>query len=106
VGKRVYGGKGRRVKCCARLGCRISPCYGPFALGGRFYNYEPFISLILHFFFRAALNIEYCISGYGGTTVFHLWCCYSSCVCRLDGSVVTSMSNSFLQDVKFPKYEG
>jgi uncharacterized OsmC-like protein len=34
------------------LGCWISPCYGPFSLGGRFETYEPFISLIFKFFFR------------------------------------------------------
>jgi len=51
AGKREYGGKGRRVKYWARLGCWISPCYGPFSLGARFETYEPFISLILPFFF-------------------------------------------------------
>jgi hypothetical protein len=30
-----------------RLGCWISPCYGPFSLGGDFEIYEPFISLTL-----------------------------------------------------------
>jgi hypothetical protein len=33
-----------------RLGCCISPCYGPFSLGARFETYEPFISLIFQFF--------------------------------------------------------
>jgi hypothetical protein len=32
------------------LGCCISPCYGPFSLGGTFDTYEPFISLIFNFF--------------------------------------------------------
>jgi len=32
------------------LGCWISPCYGPFSLGARFENYEPFISLIFQIF--------------------------------------------------------
>jgi hypothetical protein len=35
----------------------------------RFETYEPFISLIFQFFFRAAVNRGYWISGYGGTTV-------------------------------------
>jgi hypothetical protein len=30
----------------ARLGCWISPFYGPFSFGGRFEIYEPFSSLI------------------------------------------------------------
>jgi hypothetical protein len=34
-----------------RLGCWISPCYGPFSLGARFETYEPFISLIFQFIF-------------------------------------------------------
>jgi hypothetical protein len=34
-----------------RLGCWISPCYGPFSLGARFETYDPFISLIFQFFF-------------------------------------------------------
>jgi hypothetical protein len=50
VGKREYGGKGRWVKYWAHLGCWISPCYGPFSLGGRFETYEPFIYLIFNFF--------------------------------------------------------
>jgi hypothetical protein len=29
---------------------------GPFSLGARFETYEPFISLIFPFFFRAAAN--------------------------------------------------
>jgi hypothetical protein len=49
AGKREYGGKGRWVKYWARLGCWISPCYGPFLLGLRFETYEPFISLIFNF---------------------------------------------------------
>jgi hypothetical protein len=50
VGKREYGDKVKRVNYWARLGCRISPCYGPFSLGGRFETYEIFISLIFKFF--------------------------------------------------------
>jgi hypothetical protein len=49
--KGEYGGKGRGVKYWARLGYWISPCYGPFSLGGRFETYEPFIYLIFIFFF-------------------------------------------------------
>jgi hypothetical protein len=45
-----YGDKGRLVKYWARLGCWISPCYGPFSLGVRFETYELFISLIFKFF--------------------------------------------------------
>jgi hypothetical protein len=36
VGKHEYRGKGRCVKYWVDLGCRISPCYGPFSLGRRF----------------------------------------------------------------------
>jgi hypothetical protein len=54
--KREYGGKGRRAKYWARLGCWISPSYGPFSFGARFENYEPFISLIFNSFFRAPVN--------------------------------------------------
>jgi hypothetical protein len=46
-------GKGRRVKYWARLGCWISPCYGPFSLGARFETYKTLISLILQFFLAA-----------------------------------------------------
>jgi hypothetical protein len=56
VGKREYGDKGRWVKYWARLGCWISPCYGPFSLGADFENYKLFISLIFQIFFRAAVN--------------------------------------------------
>jgi hypothetical protein len=56
AGKREYGGKGRCVKHWARLGCWISSRYGQFSLGARFETYEPFISLIINFFFRAAVN--------------------------------------------------
>jgi hypothetical protein len=49
AGKREYGGKEREVKYWARLGCWISPYYGPFSLGGRFEIYESFISSILNF---------------------------------------------------------
>jgi hypothetical protein len=45
--KLEYGVKGRWVKHWARLGCWISPCYGPFSLGGSFETCEKFISLIL-----------------------------------------------------------
>jgi hypothetical protein len=44
-----YGDKGGRVKYWARLGCWISPCYGPFSHEARFETYEPFISLIFKF---------------------------------------------------------
>jgi len=40
------------VKYLARLGCWISPCYGPFLLGTHFETYELLISLIFQFFFR------------------------------------------------------
>jgi hypothetical protein len=50
AGKREYGGKGKRVKYWAHLGCWISPCYGPFSLGARFETCEQFISLIFNFF--------------------------------------------------------
>jgi hypothetical protein len=51
AGEREYGGKGRLVNYWARLGCLISPYYGPFSLGGHFETYEPFIYLIFSFFF-------------------------------------------------------
>jgi hypothetical protein len=41
----------------------------PFSLGARFETYEPFISLIFHFF-PATVNREYCVNGYGCTSVF------------------------------------
>jgi hypothetical protein len=47
------GKKGSGVKYLARLGCWISPCYGPISLGGRFETYEPFIYLIFKFFLVA-----------------------------------------------------
>jgi hypothetical protein len=49
AGKRGYGDKGRFVKYWARLGCWISPFYGPFSLGARFETYKLFIYLIFHF---------------------------------------------------------
>jgi hypothetical protein len=51
-----------------RLGCWLSPCYGPFSVGASFETYKPFISLIF-LFFRAAVNRGYGLSGYGGTIV-------------------------------------
>jgi len=56
AGKRGYGDTGRWVKYWTRLGCWISSCYGPFSLEARFETYEPFISLIFLFCFRAAVN--------------------------------------------------
>jgi hypothetical protein len=35
-----------------RLGCWVSPRYGPFSLGAHFETYKPFIRLIFQFFFR------------------------------------------------------
>ena len=64
AGKRGYGDKGRWVKYWARLGCWISPCSVSFSRGARFETYEPYISLIFQFFFRAAVN-----RGYGGPPV-------------------------------------
>jgi hypothetical protein len=51
LGKHEYRGKGRRVKYWALLSDWISPRYGLFLLGSRFETYEPFISLVLPFFF-------------------------------------------------------
>jgi hypothetical protein len=45
------GGKGRRVKYWASLGCWISPCYNPFSLAGRFETYEPSTRIYLIFKF-------------------------------------------------------
>jgi hypothetical protein len=70
AGKHGYGDKGRWVKYWARLGCWISPWYGPFLLCTPFETYEPFISLIFNFFFLSVVKSGYWISGYGGTTVF------------------------------------
>jgi hypothetical protein len=56
AGKREHGGEGRLVKYWARLGCWISPCYGPFSLGGCFETYEPFIYLIFKCFGAAVVN--------------------------------------------------
>jgi hypothetical protein len=50
AGKREYGDKEGWVQYWVRLGCWISPCYGPFSLGARFETCEPFISLIFNFF--------------------------------------------------------
>jgi hypothetical protein len=63
VGKCEYGGKERCVKDWALLGCWISPCYGPFSLGGRFENHEPFIYLILQIYF----------SGHGTPLILNQW---------------------------------
>jgi hypothetical protein len=60
----VCGDKGRGVKYWERLGCWISPCYGPFWLGARFETYEPFIFLVFQIFFRVAVN-----RGYGDPPV-------------------------------------
>jgi hypothetical protein len=49
AGKRENGSKEVWIKYWARLGCWISPCYGPFSLGARFETYELLISLILFF---------------------------------------------------------
>jgi hypothetical protein len=59
AGKCGYGNKGRWVKYWVCLGCWISPCYGPFLLGGRFETYELVISLIYIFYFRAVVNHGY-----------------------------------------------
>jgi hypothetical protein len=52
---RVVTKKKKDVKYWARLGCWISPCYGPLSLAARFETYKPFISSIFHFF-RVAVN--------------------------------------------------
>jgi hypothetical protein len=64
AGMREYEDKGRWVKYWTHLSCWISPCYGPLSLGARFETYEPFVSLF-SFFFRAAVNRGYRISGNG-----------------------------------------
>jgi hypothetical protein len=74
MGKPEYGDKGRWVKYWALLGCWISPFYGPLSLGAHFETYKQFISLIFQFFFQAMVNHGYWISGYGGMTVFVLYC--------------------------------
>jgi hypothetical protein len=61
------------VKYWACLGWWISPCYGPFSLGGRFETYEPLIYLIFQFFFRAAVNRRYWISEYGGHAYVYVY---------------------------------
>jgi hypothetical protein len=43
-------GQRKISQALARLGCWISPRYGPFSLGARFETYEPFIYLIFQFF--------------------------------------------------------
>jgi hypothetical protein len=45
-----YRGKRAGLWYWARLGCWISPCYGPFSRGTHFETYESFISLIFQFF--------------------------------------------------------
>jgi hypothetical protein len=44
------GAREDEPKYWERLGCWISPCYGPFSLGARFEAYKLFISLIFKFF--------------------------------------------------------
>jgi hypothetical protein len=44
-----YGDEGRGVNKSARLGCWVSPCYGPFSPVGRLETYEKFI--FFDFFF-------------------------------------------------------
>ena len=51
LGSVSTGDKGRRVKHWARLGCSISPCYGPFSLGALFETSQKLISLIFEIFF-------------------------------------------------------
>jgi hypothetical protein len=34
-------GQRKMSEVLARLGCWISPCYGPFSLGARFETYKP-----------------------------------------------------------------
>jgi hypothetical protein len=58
----------KEVKYWARLGCWISLCLGPFSLGASFETYEPFISLIFHFFSGPG---KLRIGGYGGTTKYY-----------------------------------
>jgi hypothetical protein len=81
AGKRKYEGKGRLVKYWARLGCRISPCYGPFLLGARFETYEPFISLILKFFSgRGKPRINETVDTESADKGAHLYLVYSCLV--------------------------
>jgi hypothetical protein len=49
AGKRGYGNEGRWVNYWTRLGCCISPLYGPFWLGARFWNLWT-VSLIFQIF--------------------------------------------------------
>jgi hypothetical protein len=100
AGKRDYGGKGRLVKYWARLGCWISPCYGPFSLGGRFETYEPFISLIFQLFSGPRWtaynwNRGYWIIGYGA----HL------CVCVCVYVYIYTYIYLYIYTMKFNIYE-
>ena len=63
--KRGFGDKGRRVKDWARLGCYISPCYGPFSLGAGFETYETLVCLIFQI-----------LGGLGKLQI-----CWSACIC-------------------------
>jgi len=85
--ERGYGDKGRWVKYWARLGCWISPCYGPFSLGARFKIHGTFISLIFQIFFRPRpttdtesavtavhLNLIYQLQTHGYSRTPHLNC--------------------------------
>jgi hypothetical protein len=53
----------------SRLGCWISPSYGPFSLGARFETYVPVIYFILQFF-----------SGRGCPRVLNLWIRGHDCI--------------------------
>ena len=53
------------------LGCWISPCYGPFSLGGAFWNlWTIYFFNFSIFFFQAVVNRGYWILGYGGPPLF------------------------------------
>jgi hypothetical protein len=51
------GAKKDESSIWARLGRWVSPCFGPFSLGGRFQTYEPSISVIFLFFSRGKPRI-------------------------------------------------
>jgi hypothetical protein len=69
TGNHKYGGKLRLVKYWARLGCWISPGYGPFSFGGSFETYEPFIYLYSNF-----------LSGRGEPRILNQWIRGHDCV--------------------------
>jgi hypothetical protein len=70
------GDKERRVKYWARLGCSISPCYGPFSLGARFENYQQFIPLVFPIFFFSGRGKPRITESADTGFRLYIWCAF------------------------------